>query len=100
MSEGIGREVLQLPCGQKDDVGEASERLKSSSPDEGGLDLAIDVLGDGIAGSHSVGGKNSNLDGVFKLPSAPNTLPSPSTPPSSPCRQKPDQRSRVIPASA
>ena len=64
MSEGIGREVSQLSCGQKDDIGEASERLKSSSPDDGGLNLAVDVLGHGIAGTETVGGKNARQEGL------------------------------------
>ncbi len=58
MSERIGRQVLQLPCGQKDDVGEASEGLKASGSDDGGLKLAVDVLGHGIAGAETIGGKN------------------------------------------
>ncbi len=64
VSERIGREVLQLPCGQKDDVGEASDGLKPSSPDDGGLNLAVDVLGHGIAGSEPVGGKNARQMGL------------------------------------
>ena len=54
MSKRIGREVMQLPGGQKDDVGEASERLKPSRPDDGGLNLTVDVLGHGIAGTETV----------------------------------------------
>ncbi len=58
MNEGHGRQVLQLPCGQKDDVGKASEGLKASGPDDGGLNLAVDVLCDGIAGTETIGRKN------------------------------------------
>ncbi len=58
MSERIGRQVLQLPYGQKDDVGEASEGLKASGSDDGGLNLAVDVLGHGIAGAETIGGKS------------------------------------------
>ena len=41
MSEGIGREVLQLSGRQENDVGEASDGLKASSPDNGGLDWPL-----------------------------------------------------------
>jgi len=64
VSEGIGREVLQLPCGQKDDVGEVSEGFETSCPDDGGLNLAVDVLGHRIAGAQSVGGKNARQVGL------------------------------------
>lgn len=59
MSKRIGREVLQFPCSQKNDVGEASERLETSGSDDGGLNLAVDVLGHGVAGIEPVGGENA-----------------------------------------
>ncbi len=55
---------MQLSGGQKDDVGEASERLKPSSPDDGGLNLAVDVLGHGIAGTETIGRKNARQVGL------------------------------------
>lgn len=63
MSERIGREVLQLPCVQKDGVGQASERLKASSPDNDGLNLAVDVFSHGIAAAEPIGRKNARQVG-------------------------------------
>jgi hypothetical protein len=62
---------LQLSGGQENDVGQVS----ASSPDDSGLDLAVDVFCGGIAGTEPVGGKNANLGGAFKLTAASNTLP-------------------------
>ena len=64
MNERIGRQVLQLSCGQEDDVGEASEGLKASGPDDGGLNLAIDVLCDGIAGTEPVSSQDAGQMGL------------------------------------
>ncbi len=64
MSERIGRDVMQLSGGQKDDVGQASDGLKPSSPDDGGLNLAVDVLGHGIAGTETIGRKNARQVGL------------------------------------
>ena len=41
VSKGISREVLQLPGRQENDVDEASDGLKASRPDDGGLDWLL-----------------------------------------------------------
>ena len=64
MSERIGWEVLQLSCGQKDDVGEASEGLKASGSDDGGLNLAVDVFSHGIAGTETISGQDAGQMGL------------------------------------
>ena len=64
MSEGIGRQVLQLAGRQKDDVGEVSEGFETSCPDDSRLNLAVDVLSHRIAGSETVGGKNARQVGL------------------------------------
>lgn len=51
MSEGIGREVLQLTGCQKDHVGEVSEGFESSCPDDGRSNLAVEVVSHRVAGS-------------------------------------------------
>lgn len=50
LSAGVGRVVLQLPRAQEDDVGEAAERLEAPGSDDGDLNLAVDAVGDGMAG--------------------------------------------------
>ena len=52
------------PGRQENDVGQASDGLKSSSPDDGGLDLAVDVFFGGIAGIKPLGGKNAGQMGL------------------------------------
>jgi hypothetical protein len=52
------------PGRQENDVGQASDGLKSSSPDDGGLNLAVDVFCGGIAGIKPVGGKNAGQMGL------------------------------------
>ena len=67
MSERIRRQVLQLSCGQEDDVGETSEGLKASGSDDGGLNLAVDVFSHGIAGTETISGQDArqvSLQGV------------------------------------
>ena len=41
VTKGIGRDVLQLFGRRENDVGEASDGLKASSPDNGGLDWPL-----------------------------------------------------------
>ena len=70
MSERIGREVLQLSGGQKNDVGEASERLESSCSDNSRLNLAVEVLSHCVAGPEAVGGQNAGQMGFECLAQA------------------------------
>ena len=44
IQEGVSRQIGPFSCGQKDDVGQAAEGLKSSGSDDGGLNLTVDVF--------------------------------------------------------
>ena len=41
---GFKKGLAPYSCGQKDDVGQAAEGLKSSGSDDGGLNLTVDVF--------------------------------------------------------
>ena len=51
MSEGIGPGVLLLFGRQENDVDKASDGVKALRPEDGGLNLAVDVLSQGVAGT-------------------------------------------------
>jgi hypothetical protein len=55
LSERGGGEVLQLARGQDDDVGQAAERFEAAGLDNGGLNLAVEILGHCIADYFKLG---------------------------------------------
>ena len=83
IQEGVSRQIGPFSCGQKGDVVQAAEGLKSSDSDDGGLNLTVDVFSDGVAGPQAVGREDSwkvsfqritqALEGFKATPSLPRS---------------------------
>ena len=59
IQEGVSQQISPFSSGQKEDVGQAAEGLKSSGSDDGSLNLTVDVFNDGVAGPQAVGREDS-----------------------------------------